>query len=340
MRYVKYSLFIIVLVLISIVTIQYLNNQKNNYYSSGGFKRVFRKNAVELLYDWPTFFKASYFINSTNPNAVYAVGNNAIFKIQLNGIGKEVVFKIDSISGIPILANQKYYADNSIQSIYIKTDLNQKIAQINLVENVSGKIDLINKKTIQVLNENTPLLFDYGKLICQKQNLPNWEFRFSRSKFYSKIKFNRLTEQGPISYIKYKKQFVYVSSFTNKIILFDSLFNTIAVGKTIDTVSRGPIGKQVGMSYQFSSPPRVTNSEIVIYKHFLLVRSLVESDEGNSLKDNLMFDIYDLYSNFKYNGSIKIENPHEGQPYSIHILNENILLLLYENDITTYSLKI
>ncbi|MEN9961468.1 MAG: hypothetical protein RL045_1722 [Bacteroidota bacterium] len=340
MRYIKYALFIIVLGLISIVTIPYLNNQKNNYYSSGGFNRVFRKNAVELLYDWPTFFKASYFINSTNPNAVYAVGNNAIFKIQLSGIGKEVVFKIDSLSGIPILANQKYFADNSIQSIYIKSDLNQKIAQINVVENLDGKIDLITKKTIQIVNENTPLLFDRGKLICQKQNLPNWEFRFNRNKFYSKVKFNRLTEQGLISFIKHKKQFIYVSSFSNKIILFDSLFNSIAEGKTIDTVSTGPIGKQVGMSYQFSSPPRVTNSEIVIFQHFLFVRSLVESDERNSLRDNLIFDIYDLNSKLKYIGSIKIKNPHEGQPFSIHLLNGSTLLLLYENDITTYAIKI
>lgn len=335
---IKLTILMITSFVIIFLGYKYVSTKKSLFYSDGGFQRTYLTGAIERELIMPIFFKASYFIPSSNPNVVYTVGEKYLYRVR-HTTGKNENYKFDSIPHFPILSNTEIIADENTQTLYVRNLINKIVTAAIMHENKAGNLEYLNQKLPNYAPDQIPLIYKNEKLVGYKKTNSDWKFRFGGEKIDQLNEFDRLSQQGPLKYIGALNQFVYVSLFTNKIILYDSLFSVVSAGKTIDTITRSPNVKVINGNYQFASAPRITNSDFITHKHLLFVRSVVQSDNNDPLGETIILDIYDLKNKLKYRGSIALKNEFEKQPISIHVLDDK-LLLLYENNIVSYAIKI
>lgn len=337
----KYSIFlgIVIMIVLVLIGVQ-IKQSKEEFFSDGGFERVYLENPIDSHVEIPLNIVANYFVTSSNQDVVYIVGSSKIVRFQQFTNPAEEFLTIDTLPKIRVMANENYYADDNLPSLYIQN------LQSNIIQNSNYTNDSANEKKQnsilaipKITHLDTPLIFSDGKLICFKKTFNRWNFKLSNGEFTSTFSKNKLSEQGHIRFLKKEDKFIYVSLFSNKIIKLDEKFNEFLVGKTIDTITSIPRTKEIGGSFQFASAPRITNSDALISNKYLLIRSLVNADNDRSIKKLIILDLYQL-NNLKYYKSISFKNPMEEQPLGLHLLHNNTLLLLYEKSIFVYKIKI
>ncbi|NQW77659.1 MAG: hypothetical protein HQ448_12690 [Cytophagales bacterium] len=314
----------------------YIRFKKERYYSNGGFIRTYLPIKSQLLHVSTSNKNIYRFSNSSNSNYVLGFRENSFLKLTFSGnILREI-----PVRGIIHYPNNAYFNDDINNNMYIVT--NNTIVTKQVIGNNHA-----NYKTKSTVNFNSnlfePLIFNNNKIICLRALTKKWAFQFqnlAERKNNVKEHLVKLVDQGEIKFNKQNKTFIYVSLFSNEIVQYDTLFNIIHRAKTIDTVATKPRVTEYQNSMIFSSPPRVTNYDFFISKDKLFVRSIVKSNNDVDFKKKVVFDIYKIDENFKYVGSFFINKINTSVPTDMHMLNNNILLLLYENSIEIFKIKL
>lgn len=313
----------------------FIKTKKIDFLSNGGFNRNYLPIQSELKLVAPSLETLYRFSHSNNTNFAIGHCDQSLVKITYeNGL-----LEFKPIQKIPVFANSEYFSDDINENIYILNKNNLITTRVKLFPGFSKRI--ISKKEQLGLGIE-PVIFSDNKLICVRATYKKWHFKFQNNILQSKnkLRFTKLVDQGSIKHFSLNNTFIYVSLFTNEIIQFDSSFNVICQAKTIDTVTLRPKIKEINNSLVFSSPPRVTNYDFFISKNKLFVRSIVKSNRETDFNKKVVFDIYEINRKFKYKGSFFLKNPNKDYPTDMHLLNNNNLLLLYENRIEVFNFKI
>lgn len=343
LKFSNKSVTVFTFIILSIILIIgfYLKSKKTAFYSNGGFDRKYNKSIkISLVQNLPLIHKFTNFIQSSNKTYVIAEGEGNLFKITFNNNQANSGILIQKLNQFQIFSNTKYYVDDTLNRIYSLNDRNRHLNVHNFSLNENSTI--LNSSTLDYFKYE-PINIYNGRVISAKHSLRDLEFEFVNplsDNFKCTTTFTKLVDQGNISYLANRKEFLYVSLFSNSILKFNKKFELIAQGKTIDTISQKPKVKLVDGKIMFSSPPRISNYDYFILGEKIFVRSTVKSNLDLDFKKKIVFDVYDLNDNFFYTGSVSIKNLHEDYPSDIHLLNNNILLLLYENNITAYKIEI
>ncbi|MHA8080664.1 hypothetical protein VR610_05845 [Aquirufa regiilacus] len=315
----------------------YLRFKKEIYYSNGGFERKYTKEyKFSLIQHLPLIHRFTNFIQSSNPNFVIAEGENKLFKITIPTNYNTNGLIIEPINYLPKFGNNIYYTDEFNNLIYA---LNEKSSQLLPFDLEKHKTQIINK---EAFNQFEPVIIYNNKIICSKKSISNYDFKLinpNNLRLDPKNNFKKLIDQGQLSYQTFDKSFIYISLFSHDILKLDSNLNPIEAGHTIDTISQKPKVKFINNSILFSSSPRITNYDFFILKNKIFVRSVVSSNNDLDFKNNIVFDIYDINKHFKYLGSVSLKNDKNDYPTDMHILNNEILILLYEDTISVYKIE-
>lgn len=313
----------------------YLKTKKTDFLSNGGFNRNYLPIQSELKLVAPSLETLYRFSHSSNTNFAIGYCDKSLVKITFeNGL-----LKFTPINNLPIFSNCEYFGDDINENIYVQNANNVITTSVKLFHGFAKRI--ISKKE-QLEKGIEPVIFRNNEIICARFPKGKWQFRFQniRNPVENNLNFFKLINQGSIKHFPSNNTFIYVSLFTNEIIEFDSTFNLIRQAKTIDTIKLKPKAKEINNSLIFSSPPRVTNYDFFISKKQLFVRSIVKSNQESDFKKKIVFDIYDINKRFKYIGSFFLKHENEDYPTDMHLLNNNNLLLLYENRIEVFNITI
>lgn len=315
----------------------YLRFKKENYYSNGGFERKYTNEyKFSLIQNLPLIHRFTNFIQSSNPNFVIAEGENKLFKITIPTNYTTNGLIIEPINYMPKFGNNIYYVDESMNLIYV---LNEKSSQLQLFDLEKHQTQILNKGAFKPYE---PLIIDKNRIICSKKSTSNFDFELinpNNIRPNLKNNFKKLIDQGQLSYLANDNSFIYISLFSHDIIKLDSNLNQVETGNTIDTISKKPKVKFINNSILFSSSPRITNYDFFILKNKIFVRSVVSSNHESDFKKNIVFDIYDIKKHFKYLGSVSLKNEKNDYPTDMHVLNNKILTLLYEDTISVYKIE-
>ncbi|CAM4161587.1 hypothetical protein EWU23_08645 [Cytophagaceae bacterium 50C-KIRBA] len=313
----------------------FIKTKKTHFLSNGGFDRNYLPIQSELKLVAPSLETLYRFSHSNNTNFTIGHCDKSLVKITY----ENDLLEFTPIRNIPVFANSEYFSDDTNENIYILNKNNLITTRVKLFPGFSKRIISKNEQLGQGIE---PVIFSDNKLICVRATNKKWHFQFQHNKLLSKNKMTliKLVDQGSIKHFTLNNTFIYVSLFSNEIIQFDSTFNVICQAKTIDTIRLKPKTKEINNSLVFSSPPRVSNYDFFISKNQLFIRSIVKSNREIDFKKKIVFDIYDINKKFKYVGSFFLEHPNEDYPTDMHLLNNNNLLLLYENRIEVFNIKI
>lgn len=322
--------------------VKYLKDKKERYYSNGGFERKYiYKYKFLLIQNLPLIHEFTNFIQSSNPNFVIAEGENKLFKITISSNTKINGLNIKPINYLPKYGNNIYFVDEFKNFIYVLNDKSSNLISYDLANDknqiLTSKV-LLNKLNIK---QYEPVIINKNQIICAKENINKFDFKFinPNTNLKSKNSFKKLIDQGQLSYLQNDNLFVYVSLFSHEILKLDSNLNQIELGHTIDTISKKPKVKFFNNSILFSSSPRVTNYDFFTLKNKIFVRSIVSSNRESDFKHIIVFDIYDIKNRFKYLGSVSLKNENNDYPTDMHLLNNKILILLYEKFISVYKIE-
>lgn len=313
----------------------FVKTKKTVFLSNGGFSRNYLPIQFELKLVAPALETLYRFSNSNNTNFAIGHCDKSLVKITYENDH----LKFTQIRNISVFANNEYFSDDTNENIYILNKNNLITTRIKPFPGFSKRVVSKNEQLGQGIE---PVIFRDDKLICLKATNKKWHFQFQHNELLSKNKLTliKLVDQGSIKHFTLNNTFIYVSLFSNEIIQFDSTFNVFCQAKTIDTISLKPKTKEINNSLVFSSPPRVTNYDFFISQNQLFVRSIVKSNREIDFKKKIVFDIYDINKKFKYAGSFFLQHSNEDYPTDMHLLNNNNLLLLYENRIEVFYIKI
>ena len=315
--------------------IYYIKFKKEKFYSNGGFERTYLPINSQLIFANTSNKNIYRFSNSSNTKYALGFTENSFLKLTFSGnMLREI-----PVRGIIHYPNNEYFNDDSNNNIYVVTNN-------TLITKQAFGPDNEYYKTKSSVNFNRPLfepiIFNNDKIICLRANTKKWKFQFQNSakKNNEKEQLIKLVDQGEIKFSKQDKTFIYVSLFSNEIVQYDTLFNIILRAKTIDTVTTKPRVTENQNNLIFSSAPRITNYDFFILKDKLFVRSIVKSNNDVDFKNKVMFDIYKIDKKFKYVGSFFLKKTNTSVPTDMHMLSNNNLILLYENSIEIFKIKL
>lgn len=334
-KHILATIISVIVIILSYSLYHFIKTKKTHFLSNGGFNRKYLPIQSELKFVSPSLETLYRFSHSSNTNFAIGHCDKSLVKITYENNRLEFI----PIRNISVFANCEYFSDDSNENIYLLNKNNLITTSIKLFPGYSKRIVSKNEQLDKGIE---PVIFRDNKLICVRATNKKWHFQFQHNKLKSNNILNliKLVDQGSIKHFAFNNTFIYVSLFSNEIIQFDSTFNLICQGKTIDTIKLKPKAKEINNSLVFSSPPRVTNYDFFISKNQLFVRSIVKSNQESDFKKKIVFDIYDVNKRFKYIGSFFLEHENEDYPTDMHLLNNNNLLFLYENRIEVFNIKI
>jgi hypothetical protein len=146
---------------------------------------------------------------------------------------------------------------------------------------------------------------------------------------------------GLLQYSKELNQIVYVYRYRNQYVCFDTLFNVIRYGKTIDTTSVAKIEvAEVDGKITMAKPPLFVNNDAYVDGKYLFVHSnLVARNEVLSrAKNRSVVDVYNFLDG-SYNYSFYIENYGDSRMQGFAV-NKTVFIAIFRTAIVQYEMPL
>ncbi len=329
---------VVVLILLTVnATIDKPNRKKN------GFKRTFSKESAILnkQADFGIVFQGvcgisgdSIFLQGKDPSKIY-ITSTALTKLDTINLNLPNIPKLTSGFSTIVIYPKVYILASNARSL-ILADLAKGINEIIEIKTAGA---FVNSSMISS-----------GEFVIREidSNTRNTKFKIlgitgkttkSETDISIPLADAGFTYSGRLNFDQKNHYLIYVTSYLNKIICFDTNLKMIYQSRTIDTnatVKTKLEKNKNGITYK--SPPTTLNGPVATHDGVIYINSKLKADNEihQEFRNSLVIDKY-LVKDGHYMGSLYIPNISDQKSLKFGILQDGRLLITQEKTIMIYD---
>jgi hypothetical protein len=149
------------------------------------------------------------------------------------------------------------------------------------------------------------------------------------------------THDGKLVYDSATNRFVYTCFYNNQFYCFDTSFNLVYKGHTIDTTSTAKkITEHKGRTVNQAKPPLMVNAFSAAFGGKLYVKSKLRADNEDYDKFNSLttIDVYDIKTG-KYLDSFSVPSLDNQKVVRFRVIKDDEIIVRHENNLAKYSFQ-